>query len=120
MKIDKQKLKTLFFRFDEYIEWDYGFSLIKSYQKFKNSKNVDITNKVGCFFLGLFTIVAGFGVGGILSLFFFAYPAFTAILLTIDLMLVVVVYYEYNGYMEDVKQCITGIIKNVHQKKTKN
>ena len=116
MKIDKQKLKTLFFRFDEYIEWDYGFSLIKSYQKFKNSKNVDITNKVGCFF----TIVAGFGVGGILSLFFFAYPAFTAILLTIDLMLVIIVYYEYNGYMEDVKQCITDIIKNVRLKRTKN
>lgn len=118
--LNKEKLKKLGYRIDAYIKWDYGFSPIETYKKFKSSKTINISNKVLHFFLGILVLIGGFGVGGILSLLYFAYPGCVAILLLLDLMAVIIVYYEYNGYMEGVKQCITDIIKNVRPKKTKN
>jgi len=118
--LNKEKLKDLGYRIDAYIKWDYGFSPIETYKKFKVSKTVDVSNKVLHFFLGLLVLIVGFGVGGILSLLCFAYPGCVAILLLLDLMAVVIVYYEYNGYMEGVKQCFKDIIKSVRLKKIKN
>ena len=116
--LNKEKLKDLGYRIDAYIKWDYGFSPIEVYKKIKTSKTINISNKIIHFFLGIFILIGGFGLGGILSLFFFAYPGCTAILLLLDLMAVVIVYYEYNGYLEEIKEYLRGFIRKINEKKS--
>jgi uncharacterized membrane protein len=86
-------------------------------KKFKANK---IVIRINNFLLGLFVIISGIGTGGVLSLLFLAHPICMTVLLVFDLMAVVLTYYEYNGLLEGVKECITDIIKNVHLKRTKN
>ena len=109
--------KKLIAKIDKDWEWDFGISFTDAKKKFKANKVVIGINN---FLLGLFIAISSIGTGGILSLLFLAHPVCMSILLVFDLMAVVLTYYEYNGLLEGVKECITDIIKNARLKKIKH
>ena len=98
-------------------EWDFGISFTDALDKFNNTKFVIYTKRV---FMTIFAIFWAGLLSVSLCILFLAYPVLVAILLVLDLMLVVIVYYEYNGLMEGVKQCITDTVKNARLKKIKH
>lgn len=113
-KIIKRKIIN---KLDKDWEWDFGISFTDAMKKFKNSRFVTIVNRI---FITIFATCASGLMAFSLFMLFLAYPAFVAILLVIDLMVTVLVFYEYNGLLEDIKQCLKDIIKNAQLKKIKN
>ena len=113
-KIIKQKIIN---KLDKDWEWDFGISFTDAMKKFKNSRFAIIVSRI---FITIFAVCLSGLMAFSLFMLFLAYPAFVAILLVIDLMASVLVFYEYNGLLEDVKQCLKDIIKNVQLKKIKH
>lgn len=95
--------KKLIAKIDKDWEWDFGISFTDFVKKAKSNK---VVLNVRNFFIGLFVIISGIGIGGILSLMFLAHMATMTILLIFDLLLVVFAYYEYNGLLEGLKEWI--------------